>query len=75
MSNLWDLSNIQPQRESVLDGDTIPAMFWNAVKQRGPTTWMRQKQLGIWRSWTQGQIHLHTTVQANACGANTNPPP
>jgi long-chain acyl-CoA synthetase len=52
MSNLWDLSNIQPQRESVLDGDTIPAMFWNAVQQRGPTTWMRQKQLGIWRSWT-----------------------
>ena len=27
MSNLWDLSHIQPKSGSVLDGDTIPAMF------------------------------------------------
>ena len=55
MSNLWDLSNIQPQREIVVPGDTIAAMFWNAVKQRGPNTWMRQKDLGIWRRWTWNQ--------------------
>ena len=52
MSGLWDLSNIQPNFEVVMPGDTIPAIFWNAVEKRGPTVWMRQKHLGIWRSWT-----------------------
>jgi long-chain acyl-CoA synthetase len=33
-------------------GETIPAIFWNAVAARGPNVWMRQKDLGIWRSWT-----------------------
>jgi hypothetical protein len=32
MSNLWDLSQIQPETRVVLEGDTIPAMFWNAVE-------------------------------------------
>jgi long-chain acyl-CoA synthetase len=52
MSNLWDLSSIKPQHEVVMAGDTIPAMFWNAVRARGPNIWMRQKDFGIWRSWT-----------------------
>ena len=52
MSNLWDLSHIQPKPGIALAGDTIAAMFWNAVDARGPLVWMRQKQLGIWRSWT-----------------------
>jgi long-chain acyl-CoA synthetase len=52
MSNLWDLSHIQPETRTVLEGETIPAMFWNAVQKRGPNVWMRQKELGIWRSWT-----------------------
>ena len=55
MSGLWDLSNIQPNFEVVMPGDTIPAIFWNAVEKRGPTVWMRQKHLGIWRSWTWQQ--------------------
>ena len=55
MSYLWDLSHIQPQTASVLDGDTIPAMFWNAVRARGPNVWMRQKDFGIWRTWTWDQ--------------------
>jgi long-chain acyl-CoA synthetase len=52
---LWDLSRSSPAPTVVLPGDTIPAMFWNAVQQRGPNVWMRQKQLGIWRSWTWSQ--------------------
>ena len=56
MSNLWDLSHIQPQPNSVLDGDTIAAMFWNAVAQRGPNVWLREKHFGIWRSWTWNQV-------------------
>ena len=55
MSGLWDLSNIQTNAEVVMPGDTIPAIFWNAVEKRGPTVWMRQKHLGIWRSWTWNQ--------------------
>jgi long-chain acyl-CoA synthetase len=55
MSNLWDLSRIQPQTQVVLPGETIPAMFWNGVKARGPSVWMRQKDFGIWRAWTWNQ--------------------
>ncbi|MGQ2923773.1 MAG: AMP-dependent synthetase/ligase [Hydrogenophaga sp.] len=55
MSYLWDLSHIQPQTEVVLQGETIPAVFWNGVKARGPSVWMRQKDFGIWRSWTWDQ--------------------
>ena len=55
MSNLWDLSHIQPRTDIVVPGDTIPAIFWNAVERRGPNVWMRQKDLGIWRSWTWQQ--------------------
>ena len=55
MTTLWDLKNIQPQHKIVLAGETIPALFWNAVEKRGPTVWMRQKHLGLWRSWTWNQ--------------------
>ncbi len=52
---LWDTRHIQPCHDIVLAGETIPAMFWNAVQQRGPKVWMRQKYLGLWRSWTWDQ--------------------
>jgi long-chain acyl-CoA synthetase len=55
MSNLWDLSHIQPETRVVLEGETIPAMFWNAVAQRQDKIWLRQKKLGIWRSWRWNQ--------------------
>ncbi|MBE7940679.1 MULTISPECIES: long-chain fatty acid--CoA ligase [Ramlibacter] len=53
MSTLWTLTrSINPDPRIVLPGDTLPAMFWNGVSQRGPRVWLRQKDLGIWRSWT-----------------------
>ena len=55
MTTLWDLNNIQPNHDIVMPGETIPAIFWNAVKARGPKVWMRQKHLGLWRSWTWNQ--------------------
>ncbi|HAU58035.1 MAG TPA: long-chain fatty acid--CoA ligase [Comamonadaceae bacterium] len=55
MSNLWDLSQLQPGRADVVPGETIPAMFWNAVALRGDQVWMRQKKLGIWKSWSWRQ--------------------
>ncbi len=55
MSNLWDLSHIKPEPDIVMPGDTIPAMFWNAVERRAEQVWMRQKKLGIWRPWNWTQ--------------------
>jgi len=55
MSNLWDTSGIAPNQNIVMAGDTIPAIFWNAVAARSPKVWLRQKELGIWRSWTWEQ--------------------
>ncbi len=66
MSKLWDLSRIQPKLDIVMPGETIPAMFWNAVERRGPHVWMRQKHLGIWRSWTWNQTA--TAVSEIAAG-------
>ena len=66
MTQLWDLSHIQPNTAVVLPGETIPAMFWNAVQARGPMVWMRQKHLGIWQSWTWEQTG--EAVREIACG-------
>lgn len=55
MQGLWDTQHIQPRSEIVLPGETIPAQFWNAVAARGDQVWMRQKHLGIWRTWTWKQ--------------------
>ncbi|HEY9068335.1 MAG TPA: AMP-binding protein [Burkholderiaceae bacterium] len=52
MSNLWDLHQLQPRTDIVVPGDTIPAMFWNAVQQRGDAVFMRQKKLGLWQEWS-----------------------
>jgi long-chain acyl-CoA synthetase len=51
VNQLWDLSHIQPSTEIVLPGETIPQVFWNGVHKRADMVWMRQKHLGIWRSW------------------------
>ena len=56
MSYLWDLSSIRPQTGIVMPGETIPAIFWNAVEQRGPNIWLRQKEFGIWRRWSWNQV-------------------
>ena len=55
MSNLWDLQHLKPNPGIAVAGDTLSAVFWNAVAKRGDTVFMRQKKLGIWRSlsWNQ----------------------
>ena len=55
MTRLWDLAPIQTCEDIVLPGETVAEMFWNAAQQRGPQVWMRQKELGVWRSWTWAQ--------------------
>ena len=66
MSGLWDLSNIKPNFDILLPGDTLTAIFWNAVEKRGPNVWLRQKHLGLWRSWTWNQTG--TAVSEIAAG-------
>jgi len=55
MSNLWELNHLQPRDEIVVQGETMAAMFWNAVAMRGDKVFMRQKKLGLWREWTWNQ--------------------
>ena len=66
MTRLWDQSTAQRSTNIVVEGETVPAIFWNAVQKRGPNVWMRQKHLGLWRSWTWNQTA--TAVQEIAGG-------
>ncbi|WP_077003058.1 long-chain fatty acid--CoA ligase [Variovorax sp. KK3] len=52
---LWDTDRIQPRTDIVVAGETIPAVFWTAAAARADHVWMRQKEFGIWRSWTWRQ--------------------
>ena len=52
MSNLWTLTKYAPNTSLRMAGETIPELFWNAVAARGPQVWLRQKELGIWHSWS-----------------------
>jgi long-chain acyl-CoA synthetase len=52
MPNLWNIDRLQPGPDRVVPGDTLPAVFWHAVAARGDRTWLRQKELGLWRSWS-----------------------
>ncbi len=55
MSNLWTLTKYEPNTTVQMAGETIPEVFWNAVAARGPKVWLRQKEFGIWHSWTWDQ--------------------
>ena len=70
MQNLWTLTRpVAPDTRVVLDGDTIPQMFWNGVEKRQDDVWLRQKELGIWRSWTWQQAGV--AVRQLALGLTT----
>ncbi|MEP7299137.1 MAG: AMP-binding protein [Burkholderiales bacterium] len=58
MSNLWDLSHLRPRDGIVVEGETMSAMFWNAVALRGDKVFMRQKKFGIWRESTWNDTAL-----------------
>ncbi len=51
MSRLWKPLVAQGVVEQ-LPGATVPALFWNAVQARGSRIFLREKKLGIWRSWS-----------------------
>ena len=67
MSNLWDLGHLQPALGIALEGETVPEMFWNGVKRRGDVVFMRQKHLGLWRSWTWTETGQAVREIASIC--------
>ena len=51
MAALWNYpSRLFTVEHEVVPGETLPAMFFNAVRMRGEKVAVRQKELGIWRS-------------------------
>jgi long-chain acyl-CoA synthetase len=52
MSNLWDAQTAVPPNPTDIPGETLPAVFWNACERRGERTFLREKKLGLWRSWS-----------------------
>ena len=66
MPNLWNIDRLLPGPDRVVPGDTLPAMFWHAVAARGERTWLRQKEFGLWRSWSWN--HTATAVREIAHG-------
>ena len=55
MSYLWDLGKLKANDRIVVPGDTVPRIFWHAAQQRAALVWLREKELGLWRSWTWAQ--------------------
>ena len=50
MSVLWNPQPHPPVED--IPGDTLARVFWNAVAKHGDKVFLRQKELGIWASWT-----------------------
>jgi long-chain acyl-CoA synthetase len=44
------------EKEKAMAMNTVPKMFWNGVKTRGPKTIFRQKNFGIWQSVTWDEL-------------------
>jgi long-chain acyl-CoA synthetase len=55
MANLWDVAQASAETMVDVPGRTLPEVFWNAAARRKDLVWMREKDLGIWRSWTWAQ--------------------
>jgi long-chain acyl-CoA synthetase len=55
MPNLWDVATLKSDDQIVVPGETLPAVFWNAVQMRSEQVWLREKKLGLWRPWTWAQ--------------------
>ncbi len=56
MSNLWELTKIKPEKDIMVPGDTMPAIFWSAAQKRGSKIWLRQKKFGIWQHWSWVEV-------------------
>jgi long-chain acyl-CoA synthetase len=54
---LWDYADADTSTQGlVVPGDTVPTMFWNAVRQRADKVALRQKAYGVWRPVTWREL-------------------
>ena len=55
---MWKLDGKRywSEERTVVEGETMPAMFWNAVAQRGALTLFRQKKYGLWQSLSWNEV-------------------
>ena len=53
-AGLWAAQHLAPTGD-LLAGDTMTALFWDGVEKRRDTVWLRQKNFGIWQSWSWSQ--------------------
>ena len=56
MSNLWTLAKEVSGAHPGLPGETVSELFWNGVAARRDRVWMREKEFGLWREWTWGEV-------------------
>ncbi len=75
MRYLWQIeaefARAEKNAAAPLAGDTVQALFWNAVALRKNDIWLRQKELGIWRAWTwheTGEIVKEIAMGLHALG-------
>ena len=75
MRYLWQIeaefARAEKNSAPPLHGDTVQALFWNAVALRKRDVWLRQKELGIWRAWTwheTGEIVKEIAMGLHALG-------
>ncbi len=75
MRYLWQIdaefARAEKHTAPPLAGDTVQALFWNAVAARKNDVWLRQKELGIWRAWTwheTGEIVKEIAMGLHALG-------
>jgi long-chain acyl-CoA synthetase len=75
MRYLWQIdaefARAEKHTAPPLAGDTVQALFWNAVAARKNDVWLRQKELGIWQAWTwheTGEIVKEIAMGLHALG-------
>jgi long-chain acyl-CoA synthetase len=69
VTGLWTRPRARPPEP--VPGETIPELFWNAVRQRGERVALRQKDFGIWQatSWRElGRIAHEIAMGLAALG-------
>ncbi len=55
MTCLWTRPRLRGPSEA-LPGETVPELFWNAVRRRGERVALRQKDFGIWQATTWREL-------------------
>jgi long-chain acyl-CoA synthetase len=56
LPGLWAVREPARPDGVLVEGETLPDIFWNAVERRADRVWLREKALGLWRGWTWNEV-------------------